>query len=73
MDNISAFFSCNGEERFKKSMLYLENFMSCMICSHRCHNLVKDFTSKRQRYSENDWQACEEAAGIQKYSDRGKL
>ena len=62
-----------SERIFKKSLLYLENYMSCIIWFHRCHNSVNDFMGERRRYSGNDWQACEEAGSIQKYSDRGWL
>ena len=62
-----------SERIFKKSLLYLENYMSCIIWFHRCHNSVNDFMGERRRYSGHDWQACEEAGSIQKYSDRGWL
>ena len=30
-NNISSLLSCNSEGTFKKILLYLENYMSCMI------------------------------------------
>ena len=39
-NNISSLLSCNSEGTFKKILLYLENYMSCMIWFHKCHDPV---------------------------------